>query len=179
MEIDFHLWSADQLADYIATVIHPNIQKKVDEVKAGLLVMTTFHSPKTELLFEAKHLFWESMSKMESHLKKEAAIILPIAKRYVKELEKEDKVRKPGLRSACPSIHEMYQYHKTEDLHFDLILIIIKKFEAQLENLQTYKDTCMGLLHLKRLWNEQVKLENDVLFPKIVEMEALLYPNDL
>lgn len=179
MEIDFHLWSADQLADYIATVIHPNIQKKVDEVKAGFLVMTTFHSPEVVQLKDAKNLFWESMSKMEIHLKKEAAIILPFAKRYVKELEKKDRIRKPGLRSACPSIHEMYQYHKTEDLHFDLILTIMKQLEASLKELQIYDDTCRGLSELKTLWNEQVKLENDVLFPKIVEMEALLYPNDL
>lgn len=178
MEIDFHLWSADQLADYITTVIHPNIQKKVDEVKAGFLVMTTFQNPEGDLL-KAKDLFWEGMAKMENHLRKEAAVIMSFAKRYKKELQKEDKTRKPGLMSACPSIHEMYQYHKTEDLHFDLILAIIKKFEAQLQKLQAYQETCMGLLELKRLWNEQVKLENDILFPKIVEMEALLYPNDL
>ena len=179
MEIDFHLWSADQLADYITTVVHPNIQKKVDEVKAGFLVMTTFHIPEAELLLDAKNLFWKSMSTMENHLKKEAAIILPFAKRYVKELQKEDKMRKPGLISACHSIHEMYQYHKTEDLHFDLILTIIKKFDDQLQHLQAYNETCTGLIELKRLWNKQVRLENDVLFPKIVEMEALLYPNDL
>lgn len=179
MEIDFHLWSADQLADYITTVIHPKIQKKVDEVKAGFLVMTTFHIPEAEQFLYAKDLFWESMSKMDNHLKKEAAIILPFAKRYVKELKKQDTIRKPGLMSACPSIHEMYHYHKHEDLHFDLILTIIKKFETRLTHLQTYEATCTGLVELKKLWNEQVRMENDILFPKIVEMEALLYSNDL
>lgn len=176
MEKEFHHWPADLLADHIAQVCYPNIYDKLDHIKADFLVLTTFYAQKFPSLFEAESLFLQTAAKIEAHLAKEAATLLPITKRYAKELKKDNPLRKPGTQSACPYIHQMYHYHKTENLHFDLIFNKIDQLFIPMINRYIFETIRKNLLRLKSLWLEQIRLENDVLFPKIVEMEAILYP---
>lgn len=176
MEKEFHHWPANLLAEHIANVRYPNIHKKLEHIKAGFMVLTTLYSKDFPQLSEAESLFLQSAAKIETHLFKEAATILPFVRRYSKELKKDHATRKPGLQSACPYIHEMYHYHKTESLDFDLIINSLDQLFLPRENHYIFEEIYENLLQLKILWFEQIRLENDILFPKIVEMEAILYP---
>jgi iron-sulfur cluster repair protein YtfE (RIC family) len=105
---------------------------------------------------------------------KEAIAVLTVARRYTRALEQGKKLGKPGLHSVCPAIHQMYLEHKSEMLRFKLLWHLMS--QVSLKNSPLYETTYQQLYVLQSQWQAQVQLENDILFPKIIGMEAQLVP---
>src|SRR5690606_19279533 len=163
----YYFWTAEQVARYIKK--HQEyifaLVVRIEDDLARLVIANGFKHPQ---LLEAHNLFLVGSRKMEVHLKKELITILPFAKRYAKALKK-GKRGKPGLQSACPGIHKMYEEHKHRILPFHLIAHKLRNVEISEKDKPLYDNICRNLTRLRQRWQEQLHLENDVLFPKIIE----------
>lgn len=170
---EFYYLPADQLADYVK-VFHDNILAIISETESDFMMLVIYQGTQSPKLSEAHLIFMNCALKAEKHLKKEALTVLPFAKRYAKAIR--NNTLKAGIQSACPSIQKMYEEHKTEKIPFKLILNILDK-EKIPPDLQALLDKISkNLVELENRWLSLTRLENDILFPKIIELESILYP---
>lgn len=176
MKEEYYYWPADLLARYVVKAHHREIRRRLPEIKAGFVQLVAIYGDHNPELRQAHTLFLQCAAEMEAHFSKEGTIVLMYARRYQKELMKPKELRKPGLYSVCPSIHKMYLEHKMERLCFDWLFGLLRQVTIPAKESYLYETTYQQLYELRGQWRAQVQLENDVLFPKIIEMEAILDP---
>lgn len=174
MKDNYHHMPAEQLVDCVLE-FHEDILVLVQQTESDFAKFSILEGAQTSALADAQLLFQDCAHKIRRHLQKEATGVLPFAKRYAKALESK-KFRAPGLSSSCGPIQKMYQEHKEEILPFALIYYMLRKANPPEAYHPFLRHLCASVLELKNLWQQQVELENDVLFPKIIEMESVLYP---
>lgn len=165
---------AEQLVDFVIE-LHEDILVLLEQIQSDFAKVSILEHARIAVIADAQLLFQDCAHKIKRHLQKEATAVLPFAKRYAKALEHR-KFKVPGLSSSCGPIQKMYQEHKEEVLPFALILFMLRKAELSEVHHPFVHLLCTNLLELKARWQQQVELENDVLFPKIIEMESILYP---
>lgn len=173
---EYYYWPADLLVHHIVQMHHVHIHQLIPEIKASFNRLITSHGRAYPALYEAQILFLQYALELQVHLAKEAIAVLPFAKRYAKELHKHREVRKPGLFSVCTSIDKMYHEHKTGEIHFGELMDIMEQLQMLKQDHILFQYTCTKLEELRQHLQELVHLENDILFPKLIEMEATLYP---
>ncbi|MBL6447730.1 hypothetical protein JMN32_15535 [Fulvivirga sp. 29W222] len=176
MKDEYYDWPAELLVKTVIKSHYCTILAILTEVKISFDQFMFRYKGQHNLqeLYEAfKFLAW----KQEAHIHKESIVIIPFVTRYSLELKKGSGVRMSGLHSACHPIHEMYKEHKIEKQRLDLLLELMSHvhFNDKLAEAQ-FKKIYIELLKFRKYWHEQVLLENNILFPKIIEMEATLDP---
>ena len=176
MNEDYYYWPTELLIQHVFKVQHLKMTEVLGELKADFNQLLMEFGKSSPQLHELHQTFIKLAHEIESHLSKEAIVIFPFVKRYSKELKKSNRVRKPGLSSACFPIHKMYNEHKKETTCFNLMMNMIATTSIHEKDNFRYNVIYSKLYNLRILWQEQVQVENDILFPKIVEMEATLYP---
>lgn len=174
MKEEYYQLPADTLVDSVVKVHHLTIMQKLSEVKAGFRQLVKIYGSTYPEIHEVHALVFHCAWRLESHLAKETISVLPYVRRYSQDLRRQIGKRKPCMYSVCPSIHEMYLEHKLETRRFDLLLELVTEVKMPIKYNSLYQGTLKRLYDLRNLWEEQSRLENDVLFPKIVEMEAML-----
>lgn len=165
---------AELLVEFIIA-FHTEILAIIDETEKDFMCLNNLEGIQNPFVTEAQFIYQEGSRKIKRHLKKEATAVLPFAKRYAKALESGN-FNRPGLSSSCGPVQKMYQEHKEETFPFALILHLLRKSDLPPSHQPIFCKISTNLLELKTRWEKQIELENDVLFPKIIEMESLLYP---
>jgi regulator of cell morphogenesis and NO signaling len=171
----YYYWPTDMLARRIANH-HREMREKLTEIKATFAQLASAYGAMHPELHVANLLLLQGIREIETHFSKESMTVLAFAKRYTKELKKQKELRKPGLYSACPSIHKMYLEHKQENHRFILLFNLMDRVSISDKDSFLYETACQKSNELISHWNKLVQLENDVLFPKIIEMESTLDP---
>ena len=164
----------------------PNLQSRVKanhkelanlllEIKTIFRQLTTIHGLANPELYVVYLKFLDFQLDLEIHFAKEAVVVLPFIKRYTEELNKKSWKRKPRLFSACPPIDMMYREHKKEKEQFNQIFDKLSTIRIE-EGSVFYTMALEKLEEFKVLWDDQLHLEDDILFPGIIEMESILNP---
>ena len=174
MKDNYYHMPAEQLVDFVIE-LHDDILMLAEQIQSDFAKFSSLEHGRISAIAEAQLLFQNCAHKIKRHLQKEATAVLPFAKRYAKALEHR-KFNAPALSSSCGAIQKMYQEHKEEILPFALIYYMLRKANPPEAYHPFLRHLCASVLELKNLWQQQVELENDVLFPKIIEMESVLYP---
>ena len=172
MKEDYYYWPADLLAQYLVKEYHVHLLEMVKKVTADFEQLLSTHGTSYPLLYEVHNQYSHCTQELLSHLSREAVAILPYARRYTQELKKQRCLRKPGHYSVCHSIDRMYHEHKK--IYFNRLAELMHCVD--IEDSALYQSLCIALQEISVLWQELVRLENDVLFPKLVELEATLKP---
>ena len=170
----YYNMSADRLAEYVLER-HGNLLDLVKQTEGDLTALRLAARPQSEIVEEVRLLFQHTALKIRRHLRKEGTAVLPFAKRYARAL-KSGKIQKPGLLSSCGPVQKMYQEHKEEVIPFALMLHLLRRVDTATAQHPVFCQIMLNLIKLKLCWQQLVTLENDVLFPKIIEMESILYP---
>lgn len=176
MREDYYSWPVDLLTNYVIKGHQATILQLISETKNSFRYLVEIYGSGYPQLYEMQNLFSYSALQLEAHFGKEEIAILPYVQRYTTELRKHRVQRKPTQYSVCHSIHKMYHEHKIEKLRFDLLLELMQNAALPEKDSAIFETTYRKLKELKARWGELTQLENNILFPKIIEMEALLNP---
>lgn len=174
MKEEYYYWPADLLVQYLVKDYHKHILQMMREIKVELGVLVSTYGISYPLLYEVQRQYLQCAEEIMSHLSKEAIAVLPYARKYTRELKKQSFLRKPGPYSVCHSIDAMYSEHKSGKRYFDSLIDLMDHIDM-LDN-ELYQKICLALQEMSFRWQELVHLENDILFPKLVEMESFLKP---
>lgn len=168
-QLDFNSWALTFLADYIINVHH----KYVKEATPMLLELSdkvaNHHGGNNPALVILRNKTHELLRELNTHLKKEEQILFP----YIKKLEAEGfgNIPVPGFGTIKNPIWMMESDH-------DIAGTLAKEIRVITNDYTVPADACnsTGLLFhkLEEFENDllqHIHLENNILFPKAVELE--------
>lgn len=172
--VDFKSWPLDLLADYIQKKHHRYVEEKSLEIKPYLDKICEVHGQQHPELFEINTHFNASAGVLAQHMKKEELVLFPFIRKMVKAKAQGTKVEKPHFGTIQNPIKTMIDEHNIEGDRFDKIAALSKNYTPPPDACNTYRVTFGLLKEFEDDLHMHIHLENNILFPKAIELEKEL-----
>lgn len=171
---DFNQWPLDLLAEFIEKKHHKYCETKISEIKPYLEKIANVHGIRHPELKQIKELFDETGAKMSVHMKKEELLIFPFIKKMIKLKENGEKLPASRLGTDNSPIELMKEDHNEEGERFRKIRELSKDYFVPEDACSTYKVSLALLKEFEEDLHQHIHLENNILFPKAIELEKEL-----
>lgn len=158
------------LSDYIIRKHHTYVNETVPFLQQKLQKLCTVHGVNHPELFGVNESFDEAAGNLAVHMKKEELILFP----YIRSMEQyiyEGKPAPAGPHKASETITEMEQEHQAEGDRFMKISEITGNYTVPADGCSTYAVTYKTLQEFENDLHRHIHLENNILFPKAIELE--------
>jgi len=173
-EIDFKSFPLDLLADYIEKTHHRYVDRKIMEITPYLRRIVEVHGDNHPELLVVEQLFQQSAGDLTAHMKKEELVLFPYIRRLVQsQLSGSTKTETP-LGTAAEIIARMEQDHEAEGERFRHISEMTEQYNPPADACNTYRVTFSLLHEFEEDLHRHIHLENNILFPKAIELEKTL-----
>lgn len=172
--INYQSWPLDLLADYIEKKHHRYVEQKTLEIKPYLDKICRVHGERHPELFEINEHFTITAGELAMHMKKEEFILFPFVRKMVKAQQDNQKVERPPFGTIQNPIQMMMSEHTAEGDRFRKIEELSNNYTPPQDACNTYRVTFALLNEFEQDLHLHIHLENNILFPKAIEMEAQL-----
>lgn len=169
--IDYKTWPLDLLTDYVEKTHHRYIEEKTPVLLQFLNKLSRVHGKNHPELLEVEQLFKESAQELAVHLKKEELILFPFVRKMVGAKIGNEKIQAPHFGSVENPVAMMMEDHDHEGERFRKIAGITNNYTPPSDACNTYKITYAMLEEFERDLHKHIHLENNILFPKSIELE--------
>ena len=173
--IDYQSWPMDLLAEYIEKKHHRYVEEKTLEIKPYLEKIARVHGGRHPELLEINEHFNATAGELAMHMKKEELIVFPFIKKMVKAKEEGTKLAAPNFESIQFPIKAMMDEHTNEGDRFRLIEALSNNYTTPEDGCNTYKVTFALLKEFEQDLHLHIHLENNILFPRAIELEKELF----
>ncbi|MGC4235073.1 MAG: iron-sulfur cluster repair di-iron protein [Niabella sp.] len=167
--IDYQSWPLDLLADYIEKKHHRYVKSRIREIMPFLQKVARVHGDRHPELLQVEYLFSASVIELTEHLKKEEQILFPYIRKAVAEGP-----NRPAFGSVENPISVMMEEHSNEGERFAKIAALTNNYTPPEDACNTYRVTFSLLKEFEEDLHLHIHLENNILFPKTIEMEKQL-----
>lgn len=168
---DYNSWPLDLLADYIEKKHHRYVEEKTVQLKQYLEKISMVHGKQHPELFKIKELFLESAGDLAAHMKKEELILFPYIRKLVVAQKDKNSFNRPQFGTIQNPIEMMKHDHDHEGERFRQIAELSNNYQAPADGCNTYKVTFSLLKEFENDLHLHIHLENNILFPKSIELE--------
>lgn len=172
--IDYKSWPLDLLAEYVEKKHHRYVEEKSPVLRQFLDKLCKVHGQRHPELLEITALFIGCAKEMASHMKKEELILFPFIKRMVKAQMEGTKIESPQFSTVENPIALMKHDHEIEGDRFRKIVELTNNYTPPADACNTYKVTFAMLDEFEKDLHLHIHLENNILFPKAIELEQSL-----
>ncbi len=169
--IDYKSWPLDLLAEYIEKKHHRYVEEKIPVLQQFLDKLCKVHGGRHPELLEITTLFIGCSKELASHMKKEELILFPFIKRMVKAKIESLPVQSPQFGTVENPIAMMKHEHDQEGERFRQIAKLSNSYTPPADACNTYKVTFAMLEEFEKDLHLHIHLENNILFPKAIELE--------
>lgn len=167
---DFQSWPLDLLADYIEKKHHRYVQDKTPAIQQYLTKVCQVHGKMHPELKEILDNFNESAQMLAAHMKKEELILFPYIRKMV--AARENEVLVPHFGTVQNPIDMMKNEHTVEGDRFRRISELSNNYTPPEDACNTFRVTYSLLKEFESDLHLHIHLENNILFPKAIAMEA-------
>jgi regulator of cell morphogenesis and NO signaling len=165
---NFSEWPLDLLVDYVLKVHH----RRVREKGPGTLSLINKVMMENLVLDEVEQLFSQSLSDLDTHLMKEERVLFP----YILDLYDAVRSGQPIAPMHCGTVRNpinvMMSDHDAELQRHERIATLLNDYQAPADASEDYKELMRQLSEFRENLKEHTHVENDIIFPKAIEMEA-------
>lgn len=172
--MDYNSWPIDLLADYIEKTHHRYVETKIQDIKPFLHKVVKVHGAQHPELVEVEHLFNTSAGELTAHMKKEEFILFPFIRKMMKSDNEHERLPGSPFGSVQNPIDMMHHEHDTEGERFRKIAMLTGNYTPPEDACSTYRVTFAMLKEFEEDLHLHIHLENNILFPKAVELEHAL-----
>lgn len=169
--IDYQSWPLDLLVDYIEKKHHRYVEDKTQEIKPYLDKICRVHGDRHPELLEINNLFNEAAGELAAHMKKEELILFPFVRKIAKAKQENAKLEAPHFGTVENPIQMMMHEHNTEGERFRKIENLSNNYTPPVDACNTYRVTFALLKEFEADLHLHIHLENNILFPKAIELE--------
>lgn len=163
--------SLEELSDYIIKRHHNYVRGNIPLLNANLEKICQVHGERHPELFEVNRFFIESSGELTMHLQKEELLLFP----FIRKLEHafRDRLSKPQSPFGPVSnpISMMVAEHQQEGDRFDQISTLTANYTVPEDACVTFELTLTQLRDFENDLHRHIHLENNILFPKAIELE--------
>ena len=171
---DFQSWPLDLLAEYIEKKHHRYVETKTLEIKPYLEKICRVHGERHPELLEISEHFTATAGELAMHMKKEELLVFPFIKRMFRAEKEGTELVASKAGSLKKLIDSMMDDHATEGERFRKIDALSNNFAPPEDACNTYRVTFALLKEFEQDLHMHIHLENNILFPKAIELEEKL-----
>ena len=174
-DIDYASWSLDKLAKHILETHHVYIKESSPTLETYLLKLRRVHGERHPELIKVQEIFSNLSLELSNHLMKEENILFP----YILKLcsldkgESVDNINK--LATVKNPISCMMMEHEVAGDEIKEINALTNNYTIPEDACNTYRVTFKKLEEFQNDLFMHVHLENNILFPKVIELEEKLF----
>jgi len=172
--IDFHGFPLDLLVDYVEKKHHRYAEEKIPILKTFLDKLVRVHSNRHPELIQIRDLFSASAEDLGNHFKKEEMVLFPFIRQMVKTQLTNDKLSNPYFGTVQNPINMMQEEHITEGERFEKIAELTSGYLPPADACHTYRVTYAMLEEFENDLHTHIHIENNILFPKAMQLEITL-----
>ncbi|WP_440999251.1 iron-sulfur cluster repair di-iron protein [Fodinibius sp. SL11] len=171
---NYDQWSLDFLVDYIVNNHHEFTRNKLPEIGKYAKKVAKVHGDRHEELHEIYYEFTMLHTEIFNHLDKEERILFPYIKELVEAEKNGTKPEKPEFEEAANPIAMMEEEHDEAGTSIAKIRKLSNDFTPPEDACTTYRILFKNLEAFEQDLHKHVHLENNILFPKALELEQRL-----
>ena len=168
---DFKNWQLDVLADYIEKTHHSYVEEKIPILKKYLERLCQVHGAKHPELLQISQEFNHLSGELASHLKKEEFLLFPHIRKMVKAMNRNESLDSPNFGTVQNRTQMMMNEHMVEGDRLSKISKLADNYIPPADACNTYRVTYALLQEFEEDLHLHVHLENNILFPRSIEME--------
>ncbi len=169
-------WPVDLLADYIEKKHHRYVTAKIPEITAYLDKICKVHGKNHPEYLEIRRLFIESGQELTLHMHKEEHILFPFIRILAEaEIENRSEIDRPPFGTVANPIKMMMEEHNAEGDRFEEIVKLSNDYTPPADACNTCKVTFSLLKEFETDLHQHIHLENNILFPRAMELENKIY----
>lgn len=171
---DFRTWPLDLLADYIEKTHHRYVERNLPALSRYLEKIKTVHGQAHPELETIAVIFSESAGELTKHMKKEELILFPFIRKLARMKEKGQSVEPSATGAVQHPVRMMMHDHDAEGERFRKIAQLSNNYTPPADSCATYRAAYAKLEEFERDLHQHIHLENNLLFPRAIEMEKQL-----
>lgn len=171
---DFNNWSLDFLADYIVNIHHRYVMDSIPALNGLAEKIAQHHGPSHPELHEIRTHVAALLSEMQSHQVKEEKILFPFIRQMV-QCEREGKpFAYPPFGTIESPVQMMLADHDEAAAHIHAIETLSDNYQVPADGCDSYRLYYYKLHEFDKDLHQHIHLENNILFPKSVQLEKKL-----
>lgn len=167
-------WSIDFLADYIVNTHHSYVRKTLPDIRGYAGKVAQVHGARHPELSNIRPLVESIYNEMMSHMVKEEQVLFPYIKELVKASTKNDVRYASELQSVKNPINMMEMEHELVGKNMEIIRQLSDNYKLPGDACASYSLLFKLLQEFEEDLHLHVHLENNILFPKAIELEKKL-----
>ena len=170
--LPYNDWNLDFLADYIVNTHHSYVKKTIPDIRTYSEKVAKVHGAHHPELLVINQLAQEVCDEMSSHMVKEETVLFPYIKQLVAAKNNGNgKVKFGNLDSVETPINMMEMEHELVGGNMDKIRTISNNFQLPEDACASYSYLFKTLDEFENDLHIHVHLENNILFPKALDLE--------
>lgn len=170
--ISYNDWGIDFLADYIVNTHHNYVRKYLPELMTYASKVAQVHGSQHPELIQIQKLVAEINNELTEHLAQEENVLFS----YIKKIVEARKGNLPLLKQEkdlAGLIDELEKDHDLVGRAFDQIRELSKEYTLPSDACASYKLLYKMIQEFEDDLHLHIHLENNILFPKAIEMEKV------
>ncbi len=167
--------SMSALIDHIVSVHHAYVRRAIPVLLAHTKKVAEVHGARHSELLEIEARFAGVAADMEMHMMKEERMLFPYIKMLDSASQGGERVSPPPFGTAQNPIHMMEMEHQAAGDEMYAIRALSANYAPPADACTTYRVTYQELSEFERDLHQHVHLENNVLFPAAIALEAKLF----
>jgi len=168
--VDFEKMNLAQLADYIVQAHHAYVKNEMPQIYAYLDKVSSKHGERHPELHKIFQIFTAVKEEMDGHMKKEELILFPRIKELEKLADNENSNLQLSITYLQSPITVMEQEHDHAGNLLNEIRILSNDYTPPQDACTTYRLSFAALKAFELDLHQHVHLENNILFPKAIEI---------
>jgi regulator of cell morphogenesis and NO signaling len=174
----FTKWSLASLADYIVRKHHIFTRDENARITALFAKVCSVHGHNHAELFDIQKIFGALRLELENHMLKEERMLFPYIALMESSLNFGHPIPPAPFGSTRNPVKVMVAEHDAAGEHLHEIRRLSNHFAVPDDACITYQTLYGALENLEKDLHRHIHLENNILFPKAIEMEASGKPAD-
>lgn len=170
----YNEWNLDFLVDFIVNTHHSYVRKYLPELRGYALKVARVHGDHHPELLPIQKLVEDVYEELTEHMEQEEKVMFSYIKKIVNAKNSNQPLIKVGTENLSDLIDELEKDH-------DLVGRAMEEIRAKSNNYAIPDDACASYKVFYKMLEEfesdlftHIHLENNILFPKAVEMEKTL-----
>jgi regulator of cell morphogenesis and NO signaling len=164
-------WEPDFLADYIINQYHTYTKDMIPKLRELTERVIRVHGEKHPETYKIAHLWYKLSGDLAKHMQKEELLFFPYIKQLARTKKEGAMLKPPIFGSAYRLIQEMELEHKATGDYLTQIKVLSNNFTPPKDDCSTYQVLYSYLKEFDKNTKIHVHLENNILFPKTIQLE--------
>ena len=170
-------WDLIFLSQYIINNHHSYVNNAIPRITELLQKVQKAHGSKYSFIGDIQIVFNQIADEMTGHMMKEERILFPLIKYLAESQMLNEKPKTKGFGTIKNPIMQMEAEHVSAGSATETIRTLTNNYTLPKDACTTFKVTYKELDEFEKDLHKHVHLENNILFPRAIELEELLMKN--